>query len=337
MNGEFTAKDSKMILYLNFAKSLATRFTTFSIKQIPRDRNAQADALANLLGSALRKSKFSSTTLIHLLAPAINTNNQTSKPIYLDSAKLEPNSSKVLEPDSPKPIKDKPTEPNIITPIANQTSWIQTIFDYLEQDTLPENKVEARALRFKASKYTIIQGVLFKKLTRDILQRYIEEDMYEQILKDFHDGECGAHSGGRTLANRILTYDYYWPTLRNDAQVSRYGLLTPKRNNEELSRDLDTIKERRDLAYIRMATYQQMVARSFNKNVKARIYKVGDWVLRKVFQNTRELNAGKLGATWEGPYQIDRVVSKGAYRLATPDGKLVPRSWNAAHLKPYHL
>ncbi|XP_021715146.1 uncharacterized protein LOC110683100 [Chenopodium quinoa] len=46
---------------------------------------------------------------------------------------------------------------------------------------------------------------------------YIEEDRYEKILKDFHDGECGAHSGGRTLANRILTYDYYWPTTRNDA------------------------------------------------------------------------------------------------------------------------
>uniref|UniRef100_A0A803MFA5 Reverse transcriptase domain-containing protein n=1 Tax=Chenopodium quinoa TaxID=63459 RepID=A0A803MFA5_CHEQI len=69
-----------------------------------------------------------------------------------------------------------------------------------------------------------------------------------------------------------------------------------------------------------MATYQQMVARSFNKNVKARIFKVGDWVLRKVFQNTRELNAGKLGATWEGPYLIDRVVGTGAYRLTIPDG-----------------
>uniref|UniRef100_A0A803MIB6 Integrase catalytic domain-containing protein n=1 Tax=Chenopodium quinoa TaxID=63459 RepID=A0A803MIB6_CHEQI len=269
---------------------------------------------------------------------------------------------------------------------------------------------------------------------------------YERILKDFHDGECGAHLGGRTLANRIITYGYYWPTLRNDAHrfgvpseiicdngsqfisaptrhfcdkwnitlvtstprypqangqaessnkvinsslkkklkekkskwaeelprilwanrttprtatvltpfslvygceavlpaevttpTARYGLLTPKRNNEELSYDLDTIEERRDLAYIRMATYQQMVARSFNKNVKARIFKEGDWVLRKLFQNTRELNAGKLEATWEGPYQIDRVVGKGAYRLATPEGKLVSRSWNAAHLKPYHF
>ena len=61
--------------------------------------------------------------------------------------------------------------------------------------------------------------------------------------------------------------------------TAKYGLLTPECNNEDLSHDLDTIEERRDLAYIRMATYQQMMARSFNKNVKARMFKVGDWVL----------------------------------------------------------
>uniref|UniRef100_A0A803LFU9 RNase H type-1 domain-containing protein n=1 Tax=Chenopodium quinoa TaxID=63459 RepID=A0A803LFU9_CHEQI len=36
MNEELAAKDSKMILYLDLAKSLPTKFATFSIKQIPR-------------------------------------------------------------------------------------------------------------------------------------------------------------------------------------------------------------------------------------------------------------------------------------------------------------
>uniref|UniRef100_A0A803LM13 Uncharacterized protein n=1 Tax=Chenopodium quinoa TaxID=63459 RepID=A0A803LM13_CHEQI len=66
--------------------------------------------------------------------------------------------------------------------------------------------------------------------------------------------------------------------------------MTPERYTEELSHDLDTVEERRDLAYIRMAIYQQMVARSFNKNFKAKMFKVEDWILRKVFQNTQELN-----------------------------------------------
>uniref|UniRef100_A0A803LFV0 Reverse transcriptase domain-containing protein n=1 Tax=Chenopodium quinoa TaxID=63459 RepID=A0A803LFV0_CHEQI len=99
----------------------------------------------------------------------------------------------------------------------------------------------------------------------------------------------------------VLTAEVTSPT-------TRYGLLTLERNTEELSHDLDTIEERRDLSYIRMATYQQTVARNFTKNVKAKMFKVGDWFLRKVFQNTKELNVGKMGENWEGPYQIDKEM-----------------------------
>ncbi|XP_021733160.1 uncharacterized protein LOC110699980 [Chenopodium quinoa] len=423
-----------MVLYLDLAKSLATKFSTFTIKQIPRDKNTQADALANL-GSTLRKSKFSSIPLIHLLAPSVDTTNRPPKPSVPEPVKPDPDNPETPIPTPNQPVKIEPEEPNFVASVTNPTSWTQPISDYLEHDTLSENKAEVRALRFKASRYTIIQGVLFKNSIRGILQRCIREDGYEQILKDFQDGECGAHSAGRTLANRILAYGYYWPTLREDAHryvrkcdscqrhsgithkpsmplhptltpwpfmrwgmdivgklpaapgqkvymlaltdyfskwieadafqqvrdkevinfiwtniICRFGVpseivcdngsqsisaptknffdkwnitlvtSTPRypqangqaessnkviigslkkklkdkkeRNTEELSNDLDTIEERRDLARIRMATYQQMVARSFNRNVKARMFKVGNWVLRKVFQNTQELNAG---------------------------------------------
>ncbi|KAJ9535562.1 hypothetical protein OSB04_un001302 [Centaurea solstitialis] len=48
INGEFQAKDSKMVSYLKIAKDKIARFDKFSIEQIPRDLNMQADALANL-------------------------------------------------------------------------------------------------------------------------------------------------------------------------------------------------------------------------------------------------------------------------------------------------
>uniref|UniRef100_A0A803MV83 RNase H type-1 domain-containing protein n=1 Tax=Chenopodium quinoa TaxID=63459 RepID=A0A803MV83_CHEQI len=98
MNGEFAAKDSKMILYLDLAKSIVAKFATFSIKQIPRDQNTQAGALATL-GSALKKSKFSSIPLVHLLAPAINKEAHTPKPVNPNPARSEPENS-----NTPKPI-----------------------------------------------------------------------------------------------------------------------------------------------------------------------------------------------------------------------------------------
>lgn len=81
----------------------------------------------------------------------------------------------------------------------------------------------------------------------------------------------------------------------NDLDTTWYDLMTPEMNNVELANDLDTVEELRDNALIGMAAYRNIIAKSFNKNVKAKMFQVGDWVLRKTFQNTQEGNAGKLG------------------------------------------
>ncbi|KAK0589707.1 hypothetical protein LWI29_017611 [Acer saccharum] len=110
-----------------------------------------------------------------------------------------------------------------------------------------------------------------------------------------------------------------------------------EQNNLELSFELDHLDERRDRAALRTQSYQQQVARHYNKKVNIRIFKLHDWVLRRVFQNTREEGAGKLGPTWEGPYQVTDIVGRGAYKLRGLDGRELHNSWNAIHLKQYHF
>ncbi|KAK0576987.1 hypothetical protein LWI29_026266 [Acer saccharum] len=51
-------------------------------------------------------------------------------------------------------------------------------------------------------------------------------------------------------------------------------------NNLELSFELDHLDERRDRAALRIQSYQQQVARHYNKKVRARVFKLHDWVLR---------------------------------------------------------
>ena len=48
IKGEFVVKDSKMASYLNIAREKSKRFHEFEIQEIPRSKNTQADALANL-------------------------------------------------------------------------------------------------------------------------------------------------------------------------------------------------------------------------------------------------------------------------------------------------
>ncbi|XP_048611602.1 uncharacterized protein LOC125585924 [Brassica napus] len=76
--------------------------------------------------------------------------------------------------------------------------------------------------------------------------------------------------------------------------------------NVELNRDilldaLDDIKEKRDQALLRIQNYQHQIESYYNKKVKSRPLEMGNLVLRKVFENTKEWKAGKLGANWEGP------------------------------------
>ncbi|XP_013739144.1 uncharacterized protein LOC106441944 [Brassica napus] len=75
-------------------------------------------------------------------------------------------------------------------------------------------------------------------------------------------------------------------------------------NSAMLLDELDLINERRDQALIRIQNYQHAAAKYYNSNVRHRRFKEGDLVLRKVFQNTAERNAGKLGANWKGPYKV---------------------------------
>ncbi|XP_048628323.1 uncharacterized protein LOC125597842 [Brassica napus] len=111
--------------------------------------------------------------------------------------------------------------------------------------------------------------------------------------------------------------------------------------NAEINRDmlldaLDDIEEKRDQALLRIQNYQHQIESYYNKKVKSRPLEMGNLVLRKVFENTKEWKAGKLGANWEGPYKIVEVIKPGVYRLETSTGEAVPRAWNSKHLRLFH-
>jgi hypothetical protein len=108
-----------------------------------------------------------------------------------------------------------------------------------------------------------------------------------------------------------------------------------KTNNEGLKLHLDLLQEKRDHAQITMSTYQERVARYFNKKVKPRNFKVGDLVLRKVTLATRDSTEGKLAPSWEGHYRVISCQRPGAYYLEDLAGKALPRPWNVEHLKRY--
>ena len=97
------------------------------------------------------------------------------------------------------------------------------------------------------------------------------------------------------------------------------------------------IKERREKAAIRVQNYQQASARYYDSNVRNRAFSVGDLVLRKVFDGTKEPGAGKLGTKWEGPYKVTKEIRTGVYELEkVKTGVLEMIPSNAYNLKKYY-
>ena len=107
-------------------------------------------------------------------------------------------------------------------------------------------------------------------------------------------------------------------------------------NEDELRINLNCLDEVREKASNRMEKYRQKMAEYYNKRVKLRRLEVGDLVLRKVSAVTKDLNQGKLGPTWEGPYRVVHYSQRGNYHLETLDRQKLPCPWNIENLKKYY-
>ena len=80
------------------------------------------------------------------------------------------------------------------------------------------------------------------------------------------------------------------------------------------------------------AFYQQQARRYQSREVRAKIYNIGELVLR-----LPEKKKDNLKPKWEGPFIIDKVLTGGAYRLRdASDNRLEPNPWNAARLRRFY-
>ena len=118
--------------------------------------------------------------------------------------------------------------------------------------------------------------------------------------------------------------------------TSRTSLFNPRGNDEQLTKSLDLVEEKRESAMVQLAYYQQKLKQGYDANVKLRHLTPGDLVLRKVVGATKNPAWGKLGPNWEGPYRITSEAGIGAYFLEDLDEHVIPHPQNVNNLKRYY-
>ncbi|GJZ23927.1 reverse transcriptase domain-containing protein [Tanacetum coccineum] len=155
------AKYEALIVGLRIAeqmvKTLASNFKEFSIKQVPWSENKKVDAL----------SKIASTSFAHL-----------SKQVLVEE------------------LKEKSIHEREVLAIVEEEgqTWMTPIYEYLTKEILLEDKKKARVVRRKASRYTIINGTLYKKSFLGPWLRCVRPFQANYVLREIHEGSCSMHS-----------------------------------------------------------------------------------------------------------------------------------------------
>ena len=164
--------------YLSQVKCLQSGFDSFDLLHISRNGSAHVDSLAMLATSSAQN------------LPQV-----------------------ILVEDSYKPTETS-KETTRIHQIRARPSWMDSIMQFLKKDTLPEERVEADKVRRKDTRYWLSENhKLYKRSFSGPYLLCVHPEMTESLLEELHEGIYGSHTGGRSVAHRVITQDYWWPNI----------------------------------------------------------------------------------------------------------------------------
>ena len=155
--------------YLSQVKRLQLKFDSFDLLHVPRSGNAHADSLTMLATSSAQD------------LPRV-----------------------ILVEDLYKPTRTGETVQ--INQIRAGPSWMGSIVRFLRVDILPKEKIEADKRRMKATSYWLSEDhKLYKRSFSGPYLLCVHPELIESLLEELHEGICGSHTGGRSLAHRAIT------------------------------------------------------------------------------------------------------------------------------------
>ena len=83
------------------------------------------------------------------------------------------------------------------------------IIRYLKEGWLPKDKTEARKIQIKATRFVIIDNILYRQGYSLPYLRCASSEEVDYVLCEIHGGICGNHSGARSFAGKALRAGYY--------------------------------------------------------------------------------------------------------------------------------
>ena len=116
----------------------------------------------------------------------------------------------IADPKLPKSVPlEVRTSPSIeeevkVMRVSTEESWMDSILSYIRDGILPEDRKQARKLKCRVARYTLLDGVLYRRGFTLPFLRCLDDEEANYVLREIHEGICGNHSGVRTLAFKAL-------------------------------------------------------------------------------------------------------------------------------------
>jgi ribonuclease HI len=92
---------------------------------------------------------------------------------------------------------------------AEVSDWRTQIQQYISQGQLPMDLDECRKIVKRAAQFRLVHGHLYRRGTSVPLLKCIGPSEVWYVLAEIHEGSCGLHGGGKSLARKTLRAGYY--------------------------------------------------------------------------------------------------------------------------------
>ena len=91
------------------------------------------------------------------------------------------------------------------------------IVSFLLYRHLPQDAEEAKKIKKRAARFTILNNTLYKRGFSIPYVKCVDEDEAKYILEEIHQEVCKDHAGPRSLISKVIWTCYFWPTMQMDA------------------------------------------------------------------------------------------------------------------------
>jgi ribonuclease HI len=186
-NGEWQARDPKLIPYQRYISRLIPKFKYVTFTYTPRAHNHFADALATL------------ASLIKLVE------GDDVRPLRIETRDI-PAYCVCIEECM-----------NVEAEIDNKP-WYYDIKRFIQDREYPSRATEneKKYIRRMAFQFFLSGEVLYKQTHDATLLRCVDAEEANRLIQEMHAGLMGAHANGPFLARKIMRAGYYWLTMERD-------------------------------------------------------------------------------------------------------------------------